>query len=669
MQENFRLPQSFIDTYKGRKPPFGFDGLGEFVFYRTYSHVKPDGTNESWTDVVRRVVDETYSIQKQHAIKHQRPWSDEKAQRSASEMFDRMWNMKFLPPGRGLWAMGAPVTRERKLHMALQNCAFVSTKDIANGNPTVPFEFMMDVSMLGVGCGFDTFGAGQIAIQKPVGSAGVFVIEDSREGWVASVRALLRAFFLGEPLPIFDYTQVRPAGLPIKGFGGISSGPKPLMKFHHAIVDMMYRSAGKPVTSTMITDIMNLIGQMVVAGNVRRTAQLAIGHPDDHAYLDLKNYAVNPHRMAYGWTSNNSVLASVGMDYNDASKRTQLNGEPGYIWLDNARRWGRINHPRDADFVGPDDVDGFNPCVEQPLKSFEVCTLVETFPANHDNADDFYRTLQFAFLYAKTVTLAEIHWEQTNEIVRKNRRIGTSMTGIIQAYEKFGREKFIEMMDRGYEVIRERDRLYSEWLGINESVRVTTVKPSGTVSLLGGATPGVHRAESEYYIRRVRIAKTSPLLAPIIEAGYHVEDAQSDPEHTAVIEFPVHVRNVGKTIDQVDIWDQIGEAATLQKYWSDNGVSVTVTVQPEEGNQISRVLTTFDGHLKAASFLPKLEGGAFPQMPYEQIDEATFKSMSSRLKPLDMSSITGSDAEGEAGCVNDVCEIKFPVSTPNGVTV
>lgn len=678
----FRLKKDFVNTYKDKKPPFGFDGLGELVFYRTYSRVKPDGSNEAWYEVVERVVNETYSLQKRHALKTSRPWSDDKAESSAEEMFDRMFHMKFLPPGRGLWAMGSPVTAEREIYMALQNCAFISTKDISKkgsrwtntellklpeddydeiSSAAKPFIFLMDVSMLGVGCGFDTKGAGTILIHSPSGvSQQEYQIPDNREGWVRSVEMLLNAYFYADLYPKFDYSLIRPAGLPIKGFGGISSGPKPLIELHKNLTKVLGKNIGMPITSRTIVDIMNMIGQMVVAGNVRRTAELAIGDPDDAEYLDLKNYGVNPERAKYGWTSNNSIDAKLGMNYSEAAERSRINGEPGYIWMENAKTRGRF-----LDAPVPDNAEGFNPCVEQPLKSGEVCTLVETFPANHDSMEDYLRTLKFAFLYAKSVTLAPIHWNMTNKIVSENRRIGTSMTGIIQAIEKFGMETFIEMSDKGYQEIRRWDEMYSNWLNIPQSIRVTTVKPSGTVSLLAGATPGLHRAESKFYIRRMRIAKNSPLIPAIIIAGYHVEDSVSDPEHTLVVEFPVKVENVGRTIAESNIREQFELAALMQKIWSDNGVSVTVTFLPEEGDQIESLLDEFQHQLKAISLLPKFDGGAFPQMPYEEIDEETYLAKSKYLEPLDFSQLHGNDGVGESGCANDACEIKFEFVKPD----
>ena len=162
--EKFQLSENFIAKYKRKKPPFGFNGLGELVYMRTYSRVKKNGKNERWWETIRRVVEGTYSMQKQWIESHQLGWNAWQAQNSAQEMYERMFYMKFLPPGRGLWAMGTPITEEKNLYAALNNCAFVSTKTLKE-DYSKPFCFLMDASMLGVGVGFDTKGAGEIVIK------------------------------------------------------------------------------------------------------------------------------------------------------------------------------------------------------------------------------------------------------------------------------------------------------------------------------------------------------------------------------------------------------------------------------------------------------------------------------------------------------------------------
>ena len=216
---------------------------------------------------------------------------------------------------------------------------------------------------------------------------------------------------------------------------------------------------------------MNLIGKCVVAGNVRRTAEIVFGEPDSEEYLDLKNYEVNPHRATYGWTSNNSIYARIGMDYRESAERVRINGEPGYAWLDNMRKYGRM---ADAPNWKDKRASGGNPCLEQTLESHELCCLVETFPNNHDSLEDYLTTLQYAYLYAKTVTLGQTHWPETNRVMLRNRRIGCSMSGIAQFIANRGVGSLKEWMDTGYNHIQELDEKYSDWMAIPRSIKTTS---------------------------------------------------------------------------------------------------------------------------------------------------------------------------------------------------
>jgi ribonucleoside-triphosphate reductase len=528
----FRLRQSVVDSYRDKKPPFGFNGLGEFVYQTRYARVLPDGSKEKWYQTVERVVNGTYNMQKRWITQHDLGWKESKAQESAREMFDRIFQMKFLPPGRGLWAMGSPMTEDRMLFAALNNCAFVSTEELKR-DPTKPFTFLMDAAMLGVGVGFDTDGAGTIKVAGIAGggeasasssssSSRTHVVGDSREGWVESLRLLLDAHFSGKPRPSFDYTAIRPRGSPIKGFGGTASGPDVLKRLHEDVDKTLTPLAGKPITVTAIVDIMNQIGRCVVSGDVRQTAEIAFGSPHSEEYIDLKNYGKNPQRGAWGWTSNNSVYADLGMSYDGVARRIASNGEPGFAWLENMRAYGRMGDP-------PNFKDrrakGGNPCLEQTLESYELCCLVETFPNNHESLDDFKRTLKYAYLYAKTVTLGRTHWPSTNRVMLRNRRIGCSVSGVAQFVADKGMHRLRHWCDEGYGAIQEYDVQFSDWLAIPRSIKSTCVKPSGTVSLLAGATPGMHYPESRFYLRRVRVGKDHEVVAPLRAAGFHVEPA------------------------------------------------------------------------------------------------------------------------------------------------
>ncbi len=574
--DKFHLSENFINKYKRKKPPFGFNGLGELVYMRTYSRIKENGKNEHWWETVRRVVEGTYTMQMSWINQYQLGWNPWQAQRSAQEMYDRIFYMKFLPPGRGLWAMGTPITEEKGLYAALNNCAFVSTSTIKD-DYSKPFCFLMDASMLGVGVGFDVKGAGEVLIKGPNidRTTEVYDIPDTREGWVESVRLLLESYFHGTSIVEFDYTKIRPEGKPIKGFGGVSSGHEPLKEVHETVRQVLDENIGSPISITAIVDIMNLIGKCVVAGNVRRTAEIVFGDPFDEEYLDLKNYKVNKHRETYGWTSNNSVFAEIGMDYNDVCKRVNSNGEPGFAWLENMRGYSRMKNGADHK---DHRVAGGNPCLEQSLESYELCCLVETFPSNHKNLEDYNRTLKYAYLYAKTVTLGKTHWPDTNRVMLRNRRIGCSVSGVAQFISKNGLEELRSWLESGYDTIQEWDKMYSDWLAVPRSIKTTSVKPSGTVSLLVGATPGMHYPESRFYIRRMRLSKHSSLIEPLKKAKYKIEPAFGSEDTTVVVEIPVDVGEDIRTANELTIWEQFSLAAFLQRHWADNQVSCTVTL-------------------------------------------------------------------------------------------
>ena len=665
---NFKLDEDFVLQYKELKPDFGFNGLGQLTYYRTYSRLKEDGTNEQWYETVRRVVEGAYTLQKQHILSNELGWNNRKGQRSAQEMYDRIFKMKFLPPGRMLWALGTPIIHERKVGQALFNCAFVSTVNIGKGieEAVKPFTFMMDMSMVGVGVGFDVEGAEKIEINKQDSEDELYVIPDSREGWVMSLEKLLFSYFaksfgFNKSCGVkFSYEQIRPEGLPIHGFGGVSSGPAPLEKLHKQIRQILDKLNGKHITVTAIADIMNMIGQCVVAGNVRRTAQIALGPVNNAEYRKLKDYSWNSkeekyegtmvRRAAWGWASNNSVTVDSNTNFAEVAQQTAKNGEPGFVFMDNIRAFSRMCDPADHK---DEKAMGTNPCGEQTLESYELCCLVETFPSRAESKEDYLRTLKFAYLLGKTATLVNTTWHETNRVQKRNRRIGTSVSGITNFIDKYSLETLRNWLDKGYEHIQVWDDIYSSWLCVPKSIKTTSVKPSGTVSLLAGVNPGCHFPEFDYYIRRVRIAKTSALIPSIKEAGLHVEEDVVDPS-SLVVEFPVH--NEGKNLKDVSIWEQVALAVFLQKYWSDNQVSCTVTFRPGESDQIKTVLDYFKYDLKSISFLPKLELGAYAQMPYEAITKERYTDLIKNVKQIEFHELK-EDSVGEKFCNNDVCEL------------
>jgi len=669
---SFKLAEEFVSAYRSKKVPWGYqdaagNSVGEITFLRTYSRLKEDGTKETWTDVCERVVNGMYSLQKDHAKQNRLPWSDVKAASSAKEAFDRLWNLKWTPPGRGLWMMGTPLVNVQKNSAALQNCSFVSTNAMTKIDPAKPFAFLMEASMLGVGVGFDDKGADKEFTIYDCTEGDNYVIPDTREGWVESTAALINSYLKPDTkCPVFDYSLIRPAGTPIKTFGGTAAGHEPLLKLHNHIRRIFSGRVGDRLTRKDIADLGNLIGVCVVSGNVRRSAELLIGRIDDQDFLNLKNSDAFPERNSYdpenpgwGWMSNNSVEVSVGQDLTPIIEGIARNGEPGVIWMDVTRKYGRLSDPENnKDWRAA----GYNPCAEQSLESMECCTLVETYINRHDNLDDFKRTLKFAYLYAKTVTLIPTHWEETNAIMQRNRRIGTSISGIANFADTKGLPLLRTWMDEGYAVVTSYDKSYSEWLGIRESIKMTTVKPSGTVSILAGESPGVHWTPGgKYFLRTIRFANNDPMLPLFKLANYRIEPSSTDPDNTSVVYFPIKSESMRSEKD-VSIYEKMAIAATAQRYWSDNSVSVTVSFDPKkEADAIGTVLHMYDGQLKTVSFLA-MDDTLYPQMPYTQSTAEEYEEARMTLFPIDLTGVyegMAFDAVGEAYCTTDACEVKL----------
>jgi len=517
--------------------------------------------------------------------------------------------------------------------------------------------------MNGVGVGFDTKGAGKLTIWEPVGDPVGFVVPDTREGWADSISAQLESFFFKNRQPInFDYSEIRPSGAPLKSFGGTASGPGPLMDVHESINKQFSGRHGEKITSRDIVDIMNKIGKAVVAGGARRSALIALGESDDDDYVNLKNWELpeNAERTGpdgWAWTSNNSVLVNSGDILDHLVDKIAINGEPGVIWLDMMRRFGRM---ADAENNRDYRVTGCNPCAEISLESHEFCCLVELYPSKHDSFADFKKSIKHAYMYAKAVTLMPSTWAETNEVITRNRRIGISMTGIVDFIESRGWSSMQEWMDEGYQYLNFVDTKYSEWLGVRNSVKLTTVKPAGTTSIIAGTTSGVHwPTTSGYYIRRIRFHKTDPLIPLLKKAGYNIEDDVMDSKTTVVASFPTKGLDVRSELD-VSIWEKASLAAMAQRYWADNMVSVTVSFKESEQQEISPLLRSLQGQVKSLSFLPiSEEGTTYAQAPYEPISEEDALKMMKKIKPLDLDAVysAAADGSGEKFCTTDVCEI------------
>lgn len=634
-----------------REPKFGFGALGEIVYARTYSRVKEDGSQENWADTVIRVVEGVGSIRKDWMVKHRLPWDEQAWQGHLQRMAHAIFDMRFLPPGRGLWAMGTPYVYERG-GMALNNCAYCNVRTLSSDA-----EWIMLALMCGVGVGFS--GIDYTAeLRNPSGEQVVYIVPDSREGWGESLRRLIESYERGTSPVSFDYTLVRQAGAPIRGFGGTSSGPDPLRQLHdrtRSYLDQFV--AGRTSRTRLVADIINAVGACVVAGNVRRSAEINLGLPTDPDFLNLKNYGTQDQpgpafdRMDIGWMSNNSVRMEKTEDFKrlpDIADLIRTNGEPGILNLINVQKYGRYSEERE------DKATGTNPCAEIALEDKELCCLVEVFPTRSETESDYYEALELAQIYAHTASLLPTDSPETNAVIGRNHRIGQSLSGIADWEEQQGPAQIVTMQRKGYRLVQEVNRSLAAAAGVPPSVRLTTVKPSGTISQLAGVSPGMHHPVYRRFVRRIRMGVDS-VLVPILQAAGVPNEPDTYSENTLVFEFPV---DTGAKREQRDLpmWKKGMDVIRLQRHWADNMVSNTITFDPKtEGHQVEDFLAAVVPFTKSVSLLPDTDEGAYVQMPYERITEAEFKRRSAEIQPVDWSTFGDSDGMDSVFCAT--CEV------------
>jgi hypothetical protein len=484
-----------------------------------------------------------------------------------------------------------------------------------------------------------------------------FIIPDSREGWVRFLGKTLKAAFLSETPEkgTFTYsTQViRGKGEPIKGFGGTASGPHDLTWGVGKIAELLEKRKGKKLKSIDALDIMNIIGHVIVAGNVRRSAQIAIGDPDDAEFLLAKRWDMGtiPKWRAM---SNNSVACDDIEDLHDYFwQGYEGRGEPyGMINLPLIRSCGRLGETEYPDLK----VEGMNPCGEQGLEPYETCCLSEIFLPNINSYEELLDILELYYRICKHSLLLSSHQPETQEVVHRNMRMGIGMTGVLQATEEQR-----GWLSDAYEYLREFDKEYSARHGMNTSIKLTTVKPSGTLSLLPGVTPGIHPAIAQYMIRRITIASEHPLVAICKAHGYDVEykmglDGEFD-RGSVIVSFPYSYPLGTKLASDMSAIDQLMEIKRMQAEWSDNSVSCSIYYSKEELPEIKAYLKKYYKHChKSISFLLRTDSG-FKQQPYEEITEAQHAQLVKSTRLITALSHAEYDSFGDE-CASGACPVR-----------
>lgn len=628
--------------------------MGYLTMKRTYARkLNPDDPNsrtEEWDDIVSRIV---------RAANEQLDCGFTEAEQERLRLYHT--RLKGSVAGRFLWQLGTETVGRLGL-ASLQNCAFTTVD-----HPVRPFTWAFDMLMLGSGVGYNIqrkyvneLPRVSEDFRRPTrrdAADSEYIVPDSREGWVELLARTLESAYDPSRRSGFTYSTilVRPKGTPIKGFGGVASGPEDLCWGIGEIGAILEGRRGQQLRPIDCLDIMNIIGAIVVSGNVRRSAQIALGDPDDIEFLHAKRWDLGnvPHWRAM---SNNSVVAVSLLDlHSDFWEGYKGNGEPyGLINLDLSRRTGRTG--AGGELYPDPNVRGFNPCAEQSLEDYETCCLAEIFLPNIDSYEELVDVALLLYRVNKHSLMLPCHHPETEAVVQKNMRMGIGVTGYLQASEE--QRNWLRSC---YDELRRYDADYSASRGWPVSIKLTTVKPSGTLSLLPGVTPGAHPAYARYLIRRIRFSSGSDLLDLVRASGYHTEyqltiDGDIDTS-TVVAEFPFSYPEGTVLAEEMTAIDQLEVVRRLQRDWSDNAVSCTVYYRPEELPAIREYLERYySDNFKSLSFLLHSEHG-FNQAPLEEITEEYYNDLMARVIP-----ITGVnfaiDFDASDDCAGGMCPIK-----------
>jgi ribonucleoside-triphosphate reductase len=645
MQENLQWQYPIAAENHTETP---WSTAGYLTYKRTYARRlnedDPSSRTEEWNDTVQRIIT---------AANDQLHCGFDEDERRRLESY--LKGLKGSVAGRFLWQLGTETVGRLGL-ASLQNCAFTSVD-----SPRA-FTWAFDLLMLGSGVGYniqreyvnelppvcDSF---QAPTRNDCASAS-FIVPDSREGWVSLLQRVLDAAFYSGGT--FDYSTqlVRGKGTPIKGFGGVASGPEDLVSGLGKISRILENQRGKKLRPIHCLDIMNIIGEIVVAGNVRRSAQIAIGDYDDKEYLRAKRWDLG-NIPSWRSKSNNSVVCSdVNLLPEEFWEGYHGNGEPyGLINLQLARAIGRT-----GEYQYPDPkVQGFNPCAEQSLEDYETCCLAEIFLPKISSREELLDVSNLLYRVCKHSLALPCHLPETQEVVHRNFRMGIGITGYLQATEEQR-----GWLSDAYTALRAYDVGYSAARGFPQSIKLTTVKPSGTLSLLPGVTPGCHPAYSRFLLRRIRIASNSALVDVVRSHGYPVEyqvnfDGSED-HSTVVASFPFSYPEGTTLAAEMTAIDQLEVVRRLQTEWSDNAVSCTVYYRKEELPVIQEYLKkNYSQSFKTLSFLLHSEHG-FKQAPLEEITEEQYNELVASTRII--TSVDEATFEADDECAGGMCPIK-----------
>ena len=539
-------------------------------------------------------------------------------------------DLKVLPSMRSIMTAGEALDRT---HVAAYNCSYLPIDSIRS------FDEAMYILLCGTGVGFsceEKYINQLPVIPELVESDKVITVEDSKEGWCEAYRLLIARMIAGV-IPKWDTSLVRPAGAPLKTFGGRASGPGPLISLFEYTVNKFKNAQGRKLTPIECHDIMCKIGEVVVVGGVRRSAMISLGDLGsyDHATAKAGAWWENHAERAL---ANNSAVYSHKPSIGEFMKEwldiyNSHSGERGIFNREASQKQAAKFGFREY------NVDyGTNPCSEIILKPYQFCNLSTVIVSPEDSIGDLYRKVELATImgtFQSTLTnfpyLRDV-WKTNTE---QERLLGVSMTGILDNPLLRGEGVNLEMLLNG---LRDRARAVNkEWadrLGIPASAAITCVKPEGTVSQLTQTSSGIHAGHAPYYIRRVRQDIKDPLTQFMISQGVPNEPCFMKPDQTVVFSFPQKAEGFTRkdltALQHLDIW------LAYQRHWCEHKPSVTISVKDHEWMEVGAWVWEHFDECTGISFLPD-DGGTYQQAPYEDTDQYTYHKLAAEMPELDWS--------------------------------
>ncbi len=579
--------------------------------------------------------------------------------KTKGELEQAILGLEVMPSMRSLMTAGPASNRD---NTCMYNCSYLAVDDIK------AFDEAMFILLCGTGVGFSV--ERQYVNKLPevpqlFDSETNIVVKDSKEGWAKSLRQLIALLYSGE-VPTWDVSQVRPAGAPLKTFGGRASGPAPLVDLFNFAITTFRAAQGRKLSSIEVHDIMCKIGEVVVVGGVRRSAMISLSNLSDDRMRHAKSgqwWENNPQRAL----ANNSVAYTEKPDAMSFMREWMSlaesgSGERGIFNRQANQRKAAENGRRnaDADF-------GTNPCSEITLLSQQFCNLTECVVRATDTVEDLERKVRLATIlgtiqstYTKFPYLRK-KWKDNTEA---ERLLGVSLTGImdnpLMTLKNKGLEKTLAYLKK---VAVDTNAEWAAKLDIPVAAAITCVKPSGTVSQLVDSASGIHARHSPYYIRTVRGDNKDPMTQFMIDQGIPNEPEAFKPDQTTVFSFPVKApQNAVVTADMSAI-QQLEMWLMYQRHWCEHKPSVTINVKADEWFEVGAFVYKHFDEMSGVSFLP-FSDHTYQQAPYQAIGKHDYDTLLSLMpKSIDWEKLSDYEKEDNTAgsqtfaCSGDVCEI------------